>query len=161
MIMKNRTVTTCLHGEMIEMKTPEWIVRARAICNGGQTPWHAALTQVLKFLPHSESVAPDTPDGVQVLTWVIPEEGGHYAEFCTPHHILDAVWVPEKAEWLPFRTHYILPFFQAHAAIATANSLQRLLPHVAPATQAQIPRHAEHAPLPAAFLQAAQWGAGR
>lgn len=159
--MKNDTVTTCLHGEMIEMRPPEWIVRAQAICNGGQIPWHTALAEALNFLPFSESIGRDHQDGVQVLTWVIPQDGGHYTEFCTPRHILDAVWVPEKAEWLPFRTKHILPFLQAHAAMASANSLQRLLQHMAPATPPLIPRHAEHAPLPAALLQAAQWGAGR
>lgn len=156
--MKSDTITTCLHGEMIEMRPPEWIVRAQVICNGGQVPWHAALTEALNFLPFGECI---DLDGMQVLTWVIPDAGGHYAEFCAPHHILDAVWVPEKAEWLPFRTKHILPFLQAHAAVATANSLQRLLQHVAPATEGQIPRPAEHATLPAALLQAAQWGAGR
>jgi hypothetical protein len=163
--MKNDTITTCLHGEMIEMRLPEWIVRAQAICNGGQIPWHAALTEAMKCLPFSECISPDDPNAVQVLTWVIPEAGGHYTEFCSAHHILDAMWVPKKAEWLPFRTKYVLPFLQAHAAMATAHSLQRLLQHVAPTptptTLAQIPRHAVHAPLPAALLQAAQWGAGR
>jgi hypothetical protein len=159
--MKNDTVTTCLHGEMIEMQKPEWLIRAQAICNGGQTPWHAALTQALNALPSNECIGREDQDGVQVLTWVIPESGGHYVEFSTPHHILDAVWVPEKAEWLPFRTKHILPFLQAHAAMATANSLQRLLQCMAPAAEGQMPCHAEHTPLPPAWLPAAQWGAGR
>ena len=159
--MKNDTVTTFLYGKITEMQKPEWLILAQAICNGGETPWHAALTKVLNFLPFSESIGPSDSHGVQVLTWVIPEEGGHYVEFCTSHHIMDAVWVPEKAEWLPFRTKHILPFLQAHAAMATANSLQRLLQHVAPATEGQMPCHAEHAPLPLALLHAAQWGAGR
>lgn len=156
--MKNDTVTTLLHGEMVEMRPPEWMVRAQAICNGGEIPWQAALTRALHALPHRESIAPDAPDGVEVVTWVIPEEGGHYVEFCTPQHILDAVWVSQKAEWLPFRAKHILPFLQAHAAVATANSLQRLLQHVVPATEGQLPRHA---PLPPALLEAARWGAGR
>ena len=159
--MKNDTVTTFLYGKITEMQKPEWLILAQAICNGGETPWHAALTKVLNFLPFSESIGPGDSHGVQVLPWVIPEEGGHYVEFCTSHHIMDAVWVPEKAEWLPVRTKHILPFLQAHAAMATANSLQRLLQHVAPATEGQMPCHAEHAPLPPAWLQAEQWGAGR
>lgn len=159
--MNNDTITTFLRGEMIEMPKPQWIIRAQAICNGGEIPWHTAITKVLGFLPFSESIGPDDPEGVQVLTWDIAEGGGRWVEFCTPHHIIDAVWVPENAEWLPFWTKHILPFLQAHAAMATAISLQRLLKCVAPATDGQIPRYAEHAPLPPALLQAAQWGAGR
>jgi len=159
--MKNDTITTFMYGEMTEIRPPEWMRRAQAICSGGEIPWQAALTRALNAVPHRESMAPNKPDGAQVLTWVLREEGGHYVEFCTPHHILDAVWVPEKAEWLPFRTKHILPFLQAYAAMATANSLQRLLQHVAPATEGQIPRSGEHKPLPPAWLQAAQWGTSR
>jgi len=159
-IVKNDTITTYLHGEIIEAQKPEWIGRAKTVCNGGEIPWHAALTKVLNFLPRIDSIGADDRDGIQILTWVTPEGGGHYVEFCTPHHIFEAVWVPEKAEWLPFRTKHILPFLRAHAAIATARSLERLAQHFcsAPAHQSsdQVTRRPDHPPLPASLLRAAR-----
>lgn len=95
---------------------------------------------------------------------VIPEGGGHYVEFCTPHHILEAVWVPEKAEWLPFRTKHVLPFLRAHAAIATANSIERLVQHFCPApvdrSSDRVTPRPDHPSLPAALRRAARAASG-
>ncbi|MBX6376685.1 MAG: hypothetical protein IRZ13_20965 [Acetobacteraceae bacterium] len=162
--MKTGTIITYLNGEFTETPKPEWILRAQTICNRGEIPWQAALTKVLNFLPVSDSIGPDHLDGMQVLSWAIPEGGGHYTEFCTPHHILDAVWVPENAEWLPFRTKHILPFLQAHAAIAAANSIERLAQHFCPALghwpADQITHRPNHPPLPTALRQAARAASG-
>ena len=162
--MKNDTITTYLHGKIIEAQKPEWIGRAKTVCNGGGIPWHAALTKVLNFLPFIDHIGPDHLDGMQVLAWVIPEGGGHYVEFCTPHHILEAVWVPEKAEWLPFRTKHVLPFLRAHAAIATANSIERLVQHFCPApvdrSSDRVTPRPDHPSLPAALRRAARAASG-
>lgn len=164
-IVKNDTITTYLHGEIIETRKPEWVLRAQTVCNGGEIPWHAALTKVLNFLPRIDSIGTDDlDDGIQILTWAIPDDGGHYVEFCTRHHIFEAVWVPEKAEWLPFRTKHILPFLRAHAAIATAHSLERLVQHFCPAPTHQSSDHGtprpDHPPLPASLLRAARAARG-
>ena len=162
--MKNDTLTTYLHGEIIETQKPEWIMRAQTDCNGGEIPWHAALTTVLNFLPRIDGIGVDDLDRIEILTWGIPESGGHYVEFCAPHHILEAVWIPERADWLPFRTKYILPVLQAHAAIATANTLERLAQHVWPApaqrSSDRVDLRPDHPPLPASLLRAARAARG-
>ncbi len=162
--MTNDTITTYLHGEIIETKTLEWVLRAQTVCNGGQIPWHAALTKVLNVLPHIDRIGADDPGGIQILTWVMPDGGGHYVEVCTPHHILEGVWVPRQAEWLPFRTMHVLPVLQTHAAVATAKALERLAQHVCAALTHEAsdqgtPRP-DHPPLPPALRRAARAASG-
>jgi hypothetical protein len=57
--------------------------------------------------------------------WMVPDNGGHYAEFWTELDIVARVWVPLKTDWLPFRTKHAMPFLQAHASLAMVNHLKR------------------------------------
>ncbi len=158
--MTKNTITTFQHGELFEQAEPGWFISANEAAHAEPLDWHAALDKVLRSGRGQEGVELELGNCAMFVYWVVPD-GGHYGEFVVPGDIVEGVWIPEEADWLPFRTRHVMPFLQAHAAVVLANNLQRLLQHMAPATKGPIPRHAEHAPLPPALLEAAQWGARR
>ena len=120
------TITTYRRGELIELPEPDWFVRAGELrlCD-----WHAALSKVLNSSRGSEGMERALADSAEVYYWVISDDGGHYVEFCTGRDIVEGVWIPEEQDWLPFRTQYVMPFLQAHAAVALTNRLELVLQH--------------------------------
>ncbi len=160
--MTNNTLTTYLRGEFLEQAAPGWFISTNETAHAESLDWHAALGKVLRSGRGQEGIELELGDCAMFVYWVVPD-GGHYGEFVVPGDIVEGVWIPEEADWLPFRTQHVMPFLQAHGAVVLASSMQRLMRHLCSASGARdrFPRHAEPAPLPPALLQAAQWGAGR
>ena len=127
--MNTDTLTTYRHGELIELPEPDWYVRANQLGLADGLDWHESLSKVLRSSRGSEGMERALSDGAAFFYWVIREGGGHYAEFCTGDDIVEGVWIPEEADWLPFRTQHVMPFLQAHAAVALTNRLELVLQH--------------------------------
>lgn len=127
--MTTDTLTTYRHGEMIELPEPDWYVRANQLGVADGLDWHESLSKVLRSSRGSEGMERALSDGAAFFYWVIRDGGGHYAEFCTGDDIVEGVWIPEEADWLPFRTQHVMPFLQAHAAVALTNRLELVLQH--------------------------------
>jgi hypothetical protein len=83
--VKKNTLTTHQYGEFIEMAEPAWLISVGRTACAEHISWHPALGKVLNFFPAEKGIQPDHGDTAQVVYWVVPGGGGHYAKFCTQH----------------------------------------------------------------------------
>jgi hypothetical protein len=123
--MNSDTIMTYRRDVFVEEPQPAWFIRAREVAMLEDRDLHGALSVVLKCCCRSEGMQDRGELGAAFVYWVVPDNGGHYAEFWTEFDIVARVWVPLKTDWLPFRTKHAMPFLQAHAALAMVNHLKR------------------------------------
>ncbi len=86
---------------------------------------HGALSTVLRCCCRTEGIEEPGAHTAAFAYWIVPDNGGYYAEFWTEWDIASRVWIPLKTDWLPFRTKHVIPFLQAHASLAMVNHLKR------------------------------------
>ncbi|WP_372624531.1 hypothetical protein [Falsiroseomonas sp.] len=119
------TIMTYREGEFLEVPQPHWFYRARELAMLEDRDLHGALSAVLQCCRRTEGIQDPGEYAAAFVYWIVPDDGGHYAEFWTELDIVSRVWIPLKTDWLPFRTKHAMPFLQAHASLAMFNHLKR------------------------------------
>jgi hypothetical protein len=123
--MNSDTIMTYRQDAFLEVRQPDWFYRAREVAMLEDRDLHGALSAVLQCCCRTEGIQDLGEYTAAFVYWLVPDNGGHYAEFWTEFDIVSRVWIPLKTDWLPFRTKHAMPFLQAHASLAMVNHLKR------------------------------------
>jgi hypothetical protein len=119
------TIMTFREDEFLEVPQPHWFYHAREVAMLEDRDLYGALSKVLRCCCRIEGIEDPSAHSAAFAYWIVPDNGGHYAEFWTEWDIASRVWIPLKTDWLPFRTKYAMPFLQAHASLAMVNHIKR------------------------------------
>lgn len=122
--MNTDTIMTYRYDVFAEVAQPDWFIQAREMMTIHDMDLHAALSDVLNCCRRAEGIQGDGDLDAAVVHWVVPDNGGHFVEFCTQYDIVARVWIPRRIDWLPFRAKHVMPFLEAHAALAMANHIK-------------------------------------
>ena len=123
--MNADTIMTYRRDVFAEVAQPDWLIQAREMMTIHDMDLHAALSDVLNCSRRAEGVQGDVDLDAAVVHWEVPDDGGHFAEFSTQFDIVARVWIPRRIDWLPFRSRHVMPFLEAHAALAMVNHIKR------------------------------------
>jgi hypothetical protein len=119
------TIMSYREDMFLEVPQPHWLLRAREVALIEDRDLHGALSKVLHCCCRAEGIQEAGAHAAAFAHWIVPDNGGYYAEFWTEWDIASRVGIPLKTDWLPFRTKHAMPFLQAHASLALVNHFKR------------------------------------
>jgi hypothetical protein len=119
------TITVYRAGNFTSEPEPAWRQAARAYADRSEWGWTDSVSAELECDGNRIALHQADMREADATYWTL-RSGGHYVEFRCWYLRIEAVLVPDPADWLSFYIGFVAPFLQAHATVSATYRQNRI-----------------------------------